>query len=389
MSGTKEKVIYFLKHNAAFNRVVRMVVNVFFCVWGWFVPVDEHTVLFTAHSQDYNDSPRSIYEYMIGEERFRDYRLVWAVKDPERCAIPGDCVKIKADTLGYFALSLKAKYWIACVNIERGFQYKRKTQYYLNTWHGTPLKTIGNAATGRKDYDFSRITFFCSAGAYEDEIYCRDFCLRSESLLHTGLPRNDALYHVTKEQILDMRMRLNIPTDKRVILYAPTWRDSTDTGKTYALKPPIDTIYWEQRISSNYVLLMRTHPYTNRVLGVEFNDFIHDMTAYPSINDLLIVSDILISDYSATFFDYSILERPMIAFCYDYEEYKTERGLYIDLVTAFPGGIARSQDEVINRIVKMDYVQGCNMTRAFKAKYLQYGGSATKTCIEKLFGCKR
>jgi len=385
MQGVKAKIDYILKHNAVINKTFKAVMSTALRIWGFFLPVDDNTVIFSGHGRKYNDSPKAIYEYMINQPEYQRLHYIWALDDPEHTEIPGKCIKIKADTLTYFKETLKCKYWVTCVNIERGLRYKKKKTVYLNTWHGSPIKTIGNAAMGRKDYDFSNIDFFCSAGQYEKDIYIRDFQLRPESIINTGLPRNDELYHVTENEVEKLRADFGIPKNKKVILYAPTWRDSLDQGKTYSIKPPINTELWEEKLGQDYILLFRTHPYTNKLLGVQFNDFIKDCTNYPRINDLLKVSDILISDYSATIFDYSILEKPMICFGYDYDSYAKERGLYLDLEKILPGGVMKTENEVINRILDCNWDEECEMTRNFKQKYLEYGGDATRICVDTLF----
>ena len=386
MRGLRAKIDYILKHNAFISRVFIGSVSICLKFVGLFVRTRNNTVIFSGHSRKYNDSPRVIYEYMLSQPRFSDMHFIWALENPEEGAsIPGNPEIVKADTFKYFRRTLAAKYWITCVNIDRNLKYKKKKTKYLNTWHGTPLKTIGNSAAGRKDYNFSHINLFCSAGEYEKEIYIRDFCLRPESIINTGLPRNDELYSFSETEKNEIRERLGIPADKKVILYAPTWRDSKDKGKEYAIKPPMDVSKWKDKLSGEYVLLFRTHPYTNKLLGIQFDDFVMDYTNYPVINDLLKIADILISDYSATVFDYSILERPIVCFAYDYETYAKERGLYADLNEVLPGGVVYDEDSVINRILSMNYEKECELTKAFKEKFLEFGGNATEICVEKLF----
>ena len=387
MHGFRARLDYVLKHNYAVNRLFTWGVSTVMKVWGVFVPMDKKLVIFSAHSRKYNDSPRTLYEYMINNPKYSEYKFVWALEDPDNVNVPGPAMKVKSDTIEYFKLTLKAKYWITCVNIERSLHYKKKSCRYLNTWHGTPFKYIGNDVSSRKDFDFSSATFWCYASQYEKEIFKRAFKVREESLIPTGMPRNDVLYNTTDEEILSIKRCIGLPLDKKIILYAPTWRESVDHGATYAIKPPINTKYWEEKLGNEYIVLFRTHGYTNKLLGIEFNDVIRDYSQYPSINDLLKVSDILISDYSATMTDYSILERPVLCFTYDYEQYKEERGLYIDYEKDMPSGVLRNEDEVISYIINMDYAEECKKTKEMiKDKISYFGGHATETCLEKLFG---
>jgi len=379
----RKRLDYILKHHLIIQLIYKFVMSIFFKFIGLFVCTDDKLVLFTAHGREYNDSPKAIFKFMIDNERYQGYKFVWALDEPEKYDIPR-CSKVKIDTMRYFIIALKAKYWITCVNIERGLRFKKKQTIYLNTWHGTPLKLIGNAVSGRKDFDFSNVDIFCYSGKYEKEIYKRDLNVLENNLILSGLPRNDELYHITDEQIASYKRLLNIPKNKKVILYAPTWRDSTDNGKSYLIKPPIDLVYWQEELHDEYIILLRTHVYTNKLIGIKFNDFVLDFSDYPNINHLLVVSDILISDYSAIIFDYSILERPIICFGYDYDEYAKKRGFYIDLEKELPSGVLRSQKEVVEKIKTLDYQAECQKIAQFKKKYLEAGGNATEKCVQIL-----
>lgn len=387
MNGLRARVDYVLKHNIVINKSFKFLASTGVKAMGLFTPVDEKSVIFSAHSRKYNDSPKAIYEYMITRPEFKDYTFYWALDDVT-VDIPGPAIKIIPDTPEYFRTALKCKYWITCVNIERSLKFKKRNCVYLNTWHGIPVKTVGNGAEGRNDYDFSYIDYFCISGDYEIPIYEKSFNIPTSHMIKTGLPRNDVLYKTTSEEAEGIKRRLGLPLDKKLILYAPTWRDSKDGGKSYSIKPPMDLAKWERALGEKYILLFRTHPYTNKLLGVSFNDFVRDYVNYSNINDLMKIADILISDYSATIFDYSILERPIISFAYDCDEYGRERGFAMDIRKEMPGGISETEDEVIDRILHMDYRKEIEAVKAFKNKYLTYGGDATVKCLEKVFGKK-
>lgn len=387
MVGLRARIDYVLKHNQSVQKLFNLSVSSILKIIGLFVRQDKNLILFSGLSRKYNDSPKAIYEYMLkNSHKYQSYKYVWALDDTS-VYIPGKVTKIKTDTLSYFIYSLRAKYWVACVNIERSLHYKKKSCVYLNTWHGTPFKYIGNDAKGRKDFDFSDTDVFCYASSYEYDIYKRAFKLREDSLIPSGLPRNDRLYHISSDDIRSIKKRLKIPLNKKVILYAPTWRDSTDGGKTYSIAPPMNPNLWQEKLGDEYVILFRMHGYTTKIIGLEFNDILKDFSEYPDINDLFLVSDILISDYSASMADYSILERPIICFAYDYENYKSSRGLYLDLAKEMPSGVLKSENEVIDYIKNMNYDKECRKTRDLvKYKLIYYGGNATKACIDKLFG---
>ncbi len=387
MQGFRARLDYVLKHNYFVNRLFTWTVSAGLKIWGCFVPIDPKMVIFSGHSRKYNDSPRTLYEYMLAHpDKYGLYKYVWALEDPDNVDVPGNPIKVKADTRLYFKYTLMASYWVTCVNIERSLHYKKRNCRYLNTWHGTPFKHVGNDAGGRKDFDFSSVDYFCYASEYEKDIYKRAFRVKEEALVPTGLPRNDELYKVSQKEITNIKQRLNLPTDKKIILYAPTWRDSTDKGKTCAIKPPVDVKKWEEEFKDDYIVLFRMHAYTNKLLGMEFNETMRDYSSYPNVNDLFKVADILISDYSASMADYSILERPILCFAYDYDEYREERGLYVEYSKEMPSGILRTEDEVIKYIKTMDYQKECEKTKLMiKDKLIHLGGNATEMCLERLF----
>lgn len=380
----KKKLDYILKHNKILLIVFTKTLSMIFRFVGLFIRTEENLILISANSRGYNDSPRAIYEYMKKDPKYAQYRFVWAVDDVTQTIEGAELVK--ADTWQYFKTALKAQYWITSVNIERGLHFKKKKAVFLNTWHGVAINEMGNAVAGRTDFDWSDTDYICYSAENERPIYYRDFNARPESMIPTGLPRNDELYHVDPNKVIEIKKNLNIPEDKKVILYAPTWRDSEDFGKSYQIKPPIDCDVWKKALSDEYVVILRTHPYTNELMGVTFDDFFFDGTMYPRVNDLMMISDMLISDYSSIIFDYCVLERPVICFGYDYEAYAEKRGFYIDLETVIPSGIIRDETHLIEHIKSMDYEEQVAKTKVMKENHVTYGGNATEQIVNVVFG---
>ncbi|MDE8340487.1 CDP-glycerol glycerophosphotransferase family protein [Erysipelothrix rhusiopathiae] len=380
----KKKLDYILKHNKILLIVFTKTLSMIFRFVGLFIRTEENLILISANSRGYNDSPRAIYEYMKKDPKYAQYRFVWAVDDVTQTIEGAELVK--ADTWQYFKTALKAQYWITSVNIERGLHFKKKKTVFLNTWHGVAINEMGNAVAGRTDFDWSDTDYICYSAENERPIYYRDFNARPESMIPTGLPRNDELYHVDPNKVIEIKKNLNIPEDKKVILYAPTWRDSEDFGKSYQIKPPIDCDVWKKALSDEYVVILRTHPYTNELMGVTFDDFFFDGTMYPRVNDLMMISDMLISDYSSIIFDYCVLERPVICFGYDYEAYAEKRGFYIDLETVIPSGIIRDETHLIEHIKSMDYEEQVAKTKVMKENHVTYGGNATEQIVNAVFG---
>ena len=380
----RQRLIYILKHNAAIQAIYRIVMSFVFRVMGLFIKTDDNLVLFVSFmGLNFNDSPKAIYDYMQDYPEYKKYRCVWAFEDPTRFL---NLETVKIDTPAYFKTALRAKYWITNTNIERGLRFKKKDQKYLNTWHGIALKYIGNDVAGRNDFNFDTVDHLCVCGDYDERVYKTAFRAKESSYLKVGLPRNEELWNVTDEKKAEMRRKLGIPADKKVILYAPTWRESTDGGKSYEIKPPIHFDEWKKELGDDYVVLFRAHHQTTKVLGVQYDEFVREVSSYPAVNDLMIAADILITDYSAIAFDYSILCRPIFCYAYDYNTYFAERGTYFDIDERYPNKSCRTEEELLSRIKGIDYETECANTKRFRDEFIQYGIGATEACVKAEFG---
>jgi len=379
----RQRLIYILKHNTVIQAIYKVVMSAVFKVLGLFIKTDPNLVLFVSFmGSKFNDSPKVIFDYMKEYEAYRGYRCVWAFEKPEEYP---QLETVKIDTLQYFLLALKAKYWITNTNIERGLAFKKKGQVYLNTWHGVALKHIGNDCPGRKDYNFDSVDYLCVSGDHDENVFRTAFCAKPESYLRCGMPRNDELWAADDQRKKELREKMGIPDGKKVILYAPTWRDSVDGGKTYAIKPPIDFAHWKEQLGDAYVLLFRAHHMTTKVLDVQFDEFIRDASDYPAVNELMIVADILITDYSAIAFDYSILGRPILTFAYDYDEYLAERGTYFNMDEWYPSKSCRTEKELLDRVCKLDFAQESRNALRFRDVFIQYGNDAVTSCVNAIF----
>ena len=355
-----------------------------FRLWGCFIKTDDNLVLFVSFmGMNYNDSPKVIFDYIKKDPKYNHLKCVWAFEKPERFT---NLNTVKIDSLQYFKTAVKAKYWITNTNIERGLRFKKKNQKYLNTWHGVALKHIGNDCPGRKDYNFDTVNYLCVSGKHDEKVFSSAFNAKKHSYLRCGMPRNEELWHADVNKKSDLIENLNLPNDKKIILYAPTWRESTDGGKSYQIKPPINFSFWKKRLGNDYIVLFRAHHQTTLVLGVQYDDFVRDYSDYPAVNDLMIVSDMLITDYSAIAFDYSILCKPILCYAYDYDSYIKDRGTYFDMDEKYPHKSCRTEEELFNEIEKMDYIRESNNTKRFRDEFIQYGIGATETCVKTMFG---
>ena len=347
-----------------------------------FVTPDDKLILFVSYGgRYYNESPRCIYEAMLKDDRYKGYKLVWAFRRPELVDL--ETPKIKIDTLQYFITALKARCWITNVVIERGLNFKGKKTFYFHTTHTTFLKLMG--------YDDKSSSFDlpcgykydCSCAQSEEDMKAQMsmFHVKKEQILMSGYPKNDCLCHYEKAEQYSIRKKLGIDDNKVVILYAPTYRDIS-FGE---MKCPIDFKKWENFLGSKYVVLFRAHPVVSNATQVDSSTgFIYDVSAYPDNMELMIASDILISDYSGIFFEFGVQDKPMFCFAYDYDDYTKVRGLYFDIRKVLPGGFC-TEEQLLEEIKSTNIHQLDKQIIDFKRKYISIYGNATNICLDKIY----
>jgi CDP-glycerol glycerophosphotransferase len=245
---------------------------------------------------------------------------------------------------------------------------KREGQVYVQTWHGTPLKKLAYdlkempyQRTETLDWmerEVPRWDVLLSPNPFTTPIMRRAFGYQGE-IFESGYPRNDLLKSPRRGEVAEsVRRRLNIPAGKRVVLYAPTWRDDYHiaAGKRgFSLQLDIERA--RAALSEDHVLLVRTHYLISDRTWSQMDDFVIDVSSYPDITDLYLVADVLITDYSSAMFDFAGTGKPILYFTYDLERYRDHvRGFYFDLAAEAPGPLLQTSDEVIEALFNLETV---------------------------------
>ena len=377
----KTKLIEYVKRSRFLYKVYSCVMSLVINFIKLFVKTDDKLIVFMSYGGRYfNDSPRFIYEHMLKDSRFAGYKLIWAFADPKKFDLKNS---VKTDSLTYFRYLLKARCWVTNVVMERGINFKGKHTFYFHTTHGTLPKLSGNdVAKGIFGFDFHyRYDCSCAQSECEAQLQTTMFGLKIDQILLSGYPKNDALANCTCEMRNKIRNALNIPEDKTVILYAPTYREQGISQTN----TPVDFSKWEEVLGEDYLVLYRAHPVNSEQMVINASDkFIRNMSFYPDNVDLMIASDILISDYSGIFFEFAVLNRPMYCFAYDYETYVAERGLYFDIRKILPGGDL-TQEEILLSIKNGLTQDEKNKLADFREKYVKYYGNATAEAVNKIY----
>lgn len=342
----KRKVENLLKNNKVLNITYTAIGSFAIRLLGLFVKKEKGLVLFVSYmGKNFNDSPKVIYDELIKNGEYSNLNLVWAFNDVNKYKLDSQTKIVKMDSLQYLLTALKAEYWITNVNIERGLHFKKEYTKYINTWHGIPIKKIGNDVKGRSDFDFSSVNLFCYSGNFEYEIYKKAFKLKDTNLFKIGMPRNEVLLN-NKIDVEFIKQKLNIH-NKKVVLYAPTWRDNK------VVQDLIDFNLWDKNLDDEYVFLIKMHG-LSEAISIQKSPRIIDVSDYEETYELLLVSDILVTDYSSILFDYSLLNKPIILYTPDYKEYKNTRGVYFELDDL---GLAnyKKETDVIDHINGIDF----------------------------------
>ncbi len=229
------------------------------------------------------------------------------------------------------------------------------------------------------------------SGKKEREILVKAWQTKPEYFYITGLPRNDELYQIKQEKVLEIKQKLKIPFDKKVILYAPTFREFYKDGSLdNIIEAPFDFEKMKQELSDQYVLVVTAHYQVGKLLGLpKDTPFIINAFDYPYMNDLLMIADILISDYSSVVWDYTILERPILCFGYDYDKYFKERGTYLDLEKVFLNGVIKTQEQLVDIIKNMDYEKQIEHTKKMKQEFIVIEKNATEKIAKMIFKGER
>lgn len=389
----RSKLKAFVKHNKFIYCLYYYVGSFLLRVLGAFVKTDPDLILFISYGgQKYDDSPRVVYEYLLENPLLSKKKFVWAFIEPD--CFPQVENKIKVDTLAYYLTAMRAGCWITNSSASRGLNFrKKKTKNYLFQHGMAGIKKIGiDIHESEKAFKIGFNEQFDAIfveGKKEIPILSRAWKKDPSVFYTTGLPRNDGLATVTEDEIKSIRERIGIPQSKTVILYAPTFREFScaEDGRN-VLGIPIDFLKWEAVLGQEYVLLVTAHYEVSRLLDqLPQNDFVINAFKYPVLNDLIKISDILISDYSSIVFDYSIMERPIFCYGYDYDSYAKERGVYTDLNELFSHGVLRTEDELLQAIKQIDYSAECRYTKEhIKDEYIASYGDAAEKAVKVIFG---
>ncbi|WP_077623403.1 CDP-glycerol glycerophosphotransferase family protein [Sediminibacillus massiliensis] len=244
------------------------------------------------------------------------------------------------------------------------------------------IKNRSHRAIKRFEEVYKRFHYVVVGSEKMSNIFRESFGLSNHNILRTGIPRTDFFFDKKETHEIERQLEKQFPVirDKKVILYAPTFRDDQLTSPKLALD--LDRLY--QEFKDEYVVFLRLHPAVTFQLKNQYPDFVVDVKDYENINHLLLITDILISDYSSIPFEYALLHKPMIFYSYDLEEYQTARGFWEDYRRNMPGPVVDSTEEIVEIIKNNQFDMG--RIRDFANEWNQYSrGNSSELLISFVF----
>ena len=358
-------------------------------------PIDPNLAVFAAYwYRSYACNPRAIYEK--ARELVPGMRGVWVMKPGTIGDLPDGVEGVVANTREYYDLIARAGVLVNNVNFPNHL-VKREGQIHVMTHHGTPLKKMGldeqdsPVLAARKDFPgllrrCARWDFSVSSNVFSTLIWERVYPLRYESI-ESGYPRNDVLVNATEQDVAHARAALGIQPGQTAVLYAPTHREQQKGAFTHVL----DLARFADGLGPDHVLLVRTHYFygADPVLrDLHSQGRIRDVADHPSIEQLCLATDVLVTDYSSLMFDYAVLDRPVVIYAPDWEAYRVVRGTYFDLMAEPPGPVARTEEELLEAF--RAGARGDERRAAFRARFCSLeDGRAAERVVRRVWPSAR
>ena len=364
------------------NRIGKVFGKIFSLIIRCFTRVHKGRMMCWAYTfKQYSCNPRYLTEYLL--ENNTEFEIFWVFRgnvDTSGVDKRIKCVRYKS--LQYYILVNTAEFFITNARTDpyRIYWHKRKGQKYVMLWHGgVALKRIEKDAESQLSYSYlkkakidSKVCDLMVSGCrFQTSLLKEKFWYDGE-ILERGIPRNDVFFDKARHPEMKERIchKYGISPDSRIVLYAPTFRRNKSI-EPYRIDwsrvvPELRKIYGTEKIS----ILLRLHP--NLIGKADASSLINDesvidVTRYHDMQELLCVSDLLITDYSSSMFDITMLKKPCMLYATDIEKYN--RGYYFDFAE-LPFPLARNEEELIGNIRTFDSAAYDESVESFFEKHI-------------------
>ena len=347
-------------------------------------------VLFESYAgKVIGDSPKDIF--LALQKTRPNLKFYWTISANQKA--PQGSIGLVHGSRQWLKVLASAKYLVNNSNFPWYFR-KAEGQVYLQTWHGTPLKRLGRDIHSNKltkgyletmDREATYWNYLISPSSYCTKTFPAAFNYAGQ-IIETGYPRNDRLVIPPTGLREEVRKKLSLTGDVKLVLYAPTWRDSNRSQSGHwegvnFLKP-------ELKLPPGFQLAFRGHSNTHPLHNVNTAGGAIDLTLYPDITELFLAADVLITDYSSAMFDFTVTGKPVLFLAPDLSMYEEERGFYFNYRQTAPGPILSTSEEVVEALGKLDLI-----IKQYEAPYASWqklynsleDGNATQRVIDVVF----
>lgn len=357
---------------------------------GKLLPIDKKKIVLTSfYGRGCADSPKAIACAL--HEKDPTLKLVCLTDKKHLNNIPNFVIPKSYGILSRIYHLSSAKVWID--NNRKAAGYKKKNQFYLQTWHGFALKRIekdvGSGSDLDRNYaayckkDSAQTDLYVSGSRHMTNLYKNSFWYNG-AVSETGTPRNDILFcddHALRTKVCKW---FGIDNNKKIILYAPTFRANHSTD-CYQIDCQRIIQACMERFGGEWVVLIRLHPSIDTLSDKLFSydgTTIINATAYDDVQELLCCTDLLITDYSSIIFDFALTDKPCIQFATDIEAYKNDRNFYFPIDT-LPFPLSVNNDQLCDCIKSYDRTQTIEKWKAFASLHgFCEDGHASERCAD-------
>jgi CDP-glycerol glycerophosphotransferase len=385
--------IYFLKEQLKFSGMLAF--STLFLI----MPIQKNKIIISNYfGKGYGDNGKYIVEEIMKQDL--DYDLVWMLKSDliEKSDLPEEVRIVKYKSFKALYELATAKVWID--NSRKEFYpIKRKNQYYIQTWHASMgLKRIEKDAKESLSSSYIKLAkkdsqmcdLMISGSEFRNNLYKNSFWYDGE-ILKSGTARCDLFFHCNDDLKIKVLKELNIPLHKKVVLYAPTFRKnvSIDFFKIQ-YEEIIDEL--KEKFGGDWVFLNRLHPnITELADDFKYDNIFYNASHYSDMQELLAITDVLITDYSSSMFDMALKNKICLLYAPDLDKYiNNDRGLYFDY-RKLPFHSATSLDELKHNIRKFDVAKYKSNIESFHRQIGIYeDGSASRRIVDRILEmCKK
>lgn len=322
-----------------------------------YLPLNEKKIVFASDSRE-EMSGNFLYVYNKLQEKKSNYKYFFMLKNETSAK-----KKIReVIVLAYhFATS---KYIFLDDFYPMIYPLKiRKGADLIQLWHAVgAFKTFGYSRVGKpggpsiNSNNHRNYTKAIVSSKNVAKHYAEGFGISKNKVFATGVPRTDIFFDSKYQEAKKQELHKKYPflVGKKIITFAPTFRGNGQQSAYYPLEfLNLDLLY--KALKDDYIFLFKMHPFVKDYWSTpnKYKNFYYDFSDYREINDLLFITDILITDYSSTCFEFALLKRPMIFYAPDVEEYIAQRDFYYNYYTFIPGPLVRTNDDLIE-IIKKD-----------------------------------